>query len=113
VSDQSVNTRALAVQELAEASVPTPEDAFSDIGPFGRLLYLQQLGYETLKLWVALLSGDQAEDIGEAGELEEAVMALAFACGNLDAACVAVGIMDAIAISPNSPATAAPGGLEG
>lgn len=108
MSATPIDARALAAQELADATVPSPDDAFEDIGPMGRLMYLQMLGYETLKLWTATIALNEGEDIGDGGELIEAMNAIALACGNLDVACVAVGILDGDAIAPPSDPTDRP-----
>jgi hypothetical protein len=102
VSTNPIDTRAIAAQELADATVPTPEDALSDVGPFAQLLWIHDAAYVMLKLWGAILSDDAAGAPADADDVTEALTAISLACGNLDAACIAAGILDADAKPPET-----------
>lgn len=100
MTTESVNIRELAVQELAEAGVPSIDDILADIGPMGRLLFCQMAVDETMRLWVALLATDAEESTGTGDERAEALNGISLAEGNLIAACIAVGIIDEAARPP-------------
>jgi hypothetical protein len=89
----SQDAQDIARTELAEAMVPAPADLMADVGPLGRLFYLEQLAYSTLSAWAAMLSGDADEDPAATDERVVAMQGIAQACGALDAACVAVSIL--------------------
>jgi hypothetical protein len=100
MTTEPIDTRRIAAQELADSTVPTPDDAFEDLGPFAQLLWLHDGAYVTLKLWTAMLSDEAAGIDEDAPDVTEALTAISLACGNLDAACIAVGILEPSAKVP-------------
>lgn len=97
----TIDPKEIAEAELAQAVVPTPDDLLGDVGPTTQLFYLERTAYTVLGNWAAMLSGDEAADLGEADELTRAMNALAEVCGLLDGACVMVGLLPDEALPPN------------
>ena len=85
--------------ELAEATMPTPEDVLCEVGILARVYYVEQTAYELLRNFAAMAS----EDVGTQDEAPEtvgrAMEAIAQACGMLDVACVELGVLPPEALS--------------
>lgn len=81
--------------ELGANSVPTPDDLMADVGPLAVLLYLRELSYYGMRLMSASLSIDNAEPPADDSEPVRALAALSQVCGELDGACVLVGLLPA------------------
>jgi len=102
MTTEPIDTRRIAAQELADSTVPTPEDAFEDLGPLAQLLWLHDGIYVALKLWAAMLSDESTAPTGDVADVTEAMTAISLAAGNLDAACIAVGILEPDAQAPEA-----------
>jgi hypothetical protein len=79
--------------ELAQNTVPTPEDVLSDVGPLAALWYARETAYYAVKLFTASLSIDSDEPPPDDSEPVRALAALSAAAGNLDGACVLVSLL--------------------
>jgi len=83
----------LAQGELAQNTVPTPDDLLADVGPLAALWYAREVSYYAVQLWTSLLSGDEAADLGDTSELASALEGISIAAGNLDGACIRVSLL--------------------
>lgn len=83
----------LAVNELAAATVPTPDDLLGDVGPLAQVFYLEQLAYAVMRAYTAMLSASDDDAMPDDSEPVRALAALGEACGNLDAACILLSIL--------------------
>lgn len=90
---EGADANELAQSELAANTVPTPEDVLADVGPLATLWYARQTVYYAQQLWAALLSGDEAADLGDTTELAAALEGISIAAGNLDGACIRVSLL--------------------
>lgn len=88
-----IDPQAIAIEELASGMVPMPEDFLPAMGPFANLYYAWQVLSQVLPVWVANLSAEGAEDIGDGGELVPALDAIAQAAGLITGACQMVSIL--------------------
>ena len=79
--------------ELASTMTPSPDLVLADLSPLARLYFVEQLGYALLTMHTA----DVAEDAAELGDGDSgparALQAISVACGALDEACIAVGLL--------------------
>lgn len=83
----------LAEAELTVNTIPDPEQLLSDLSPFAQVYYVEQVAYFTMEqLARKLLADPDGEVTGDDGPAL-ALQAMMTACGNLDAACVALGIL--------------------
>jgi len=96
----AINPQEIAVKELASAGVPFPDDLLADVGPMGRVWYLHQCANEVLTSVTAMLSGDEAEDLGDTSDLAMALDGIVITCGNIAAVCVKLGLLDEAAVPP-------------
>jgi hypothetical protein len=82
-----------AKAELAAYRILTPADIMADLSPNACLFFLQQAAYAAMSKW-----GNTLAPSVESGEYEETEVTKAFfgivqVCGELDQACVLVGIL--------------------
>lgn len=82
-----------AAAELASNTVPTPDDLLSDVGPLTQLWYLRELSYSVMRVLAATLSIDQGDDMPDDSEPVRALAVVALVAGELDGACVLVGLL--------------------
>ena len=92
---ESIDTQQLAIDELMAQAVPDPTMLLEVLSPFTQLYYAEQVAYYVLKAFtVGVVSDTDTELDAESGPVK-ALMALSMACGNLDAACIELGILPA------------------
>lgn len=88
-----LDTMEMARAELAKAMVPTPEDLLDGMGPLGVLFYAEQTVVEAFKLLVFFASESADDPDAEEGDLPRVIEAVGMALGQLDAACILLGIL--------------------
>ena len=79
--------------ELAAGQYPAPEDCLRDLDPITGLFYVEQWVYECLRIWALNAAAVEDEDPAVVAQVGEALEAIGLACGNLDAACVLMGLL--------------------
>jgi len=82
-----------AKADLSTNMVPTPEDVLGDVGPVGQLYYAERLLYVVYGMFAGLLANDAVEQPDDDSPPVKALAAIGMACGNLDAACIVMGIL--------------------
>jgi len=82
----------MAKAELAEQMFPAPEDYLNAVGPLAQLFYLDQLAYQVMKNFAAMLANAPGGPPPDGSEPVQALQAITEACGNLDGACVLLSI---------------------
>ena len=93
MSSEIIDPQEIAARELADGMVPVPEDFLPAMGPFANLYYLWQVASQVLPVWVANLSVESDEDLGDGGELAPALEAITQALGLITGACQLVSIL--------------------
>jgi hypothetical protein len=81
------------VRELAENTMPAPEDVLCEVGVLARVYYVEQMVYELLRNLTAMASEDVGTENEAPASVVSALQAVAEGCGSLDVACVALGIL--------------------
>jgi hypothetical protein len=99
---ETLDAQQLAKDELAEAMFPAPEDFLNDVGPLAQLYYVEQLAYQVMGNFAAMLANAPGGSPEDGSEPVQALSAIAEACGNLDAACVLLSILPAEAQAPGA-----------
>jgi hypothetical protein len=88
----------MAKVELAEAMFPQPADFLNEVGPLAQVFYANQLCYEVMKNYAAMLANAPGDAPPDDSEPVRALGALGVACGALDQACVLLSILPAEAV---------------
>lgn len=88
-----IDPQEIAAAALAEAMVPMPEDFLPALDPLANLWYLWNAADQVVTVWTAFLTGDQAESLGDGGEVAQAFGAIMSAMGMITEACVQVSIL--------------------
>jgi hypothetical protein len=94
-----------AQAELAGYRIMSPEDLLEQLSPNGCLYFLQQTAYECLKHWATELFPDTEQAEWEGTPVTSAFQTIVTVCGELDQACVFVGILppEAAAVPDERP----------
>ena len=88
-----IDTMEIARAELAREMFPTPDDLVSDLSPLGMLFFTEQCVVELFKQYTAELSEVDDDTVDTTEGMGRALVAIGQALGNLDVACVAMGIL--------------------
>lgn len=94
MSEATDKVRDDAVAELQGAMVPAPDDILSEVGPFAELWFVRQVTCELLVSYAMRLDPDDPDAEALEGTVGKALTAIGEATGILNAACIAMGLID-------------------
>jgi len=96
----AIDPQELAKQQLADGSVPAPEDLLADLDPLAALYYLEQTGWMVLNMWTGFAQEQQDANADGAEDLAVTLSQVAAVVGMLDGACARIGLIPTDAVPP-------------
>jgi hypothetical protein len=94
MATDSIDVLAMAAQELLDNTVPEPQMLLENLTVFGALYFLQQTCDYVVRHISGVLLGDDDQDADDNAEVLRALEAIVLANGNVNGACLAVGLFD-------------------
>lgn len=91
---KKIDVLAMAAQDLLDNSVPDPDMLLSNLTIFSAVYFLQQTADFVVRHMTGLLLAEEADDLEDGDGPIQALAAVTTANGNLNQACIYLGLFD-------------------